>query len=255
LLHDIFEHLDFQTADATALQRQVAGAITRFGFEARWTDPLCAAIRDILDTPFDGGPEPLTLRRISPAARLSELEFLFPVADGGHGGENSGEPPGLLTRARLAGVFARHARAPVPRDYAQRIGELGFAPLAGFLRGFIDLVFTHAGRWYLIDYKSNALGPTARDYDPPRLAPVMAAHHYFLQYHLYAVALHRFLSARLPDYDYDRHFGGVSYLFLRGMSPAHPAGCGVFHDRPARDFVEALSAALAGASLGPQVTA
>jgi len=83
----------------------------------------------------------------------------------------------------------------------------------------------------------------------------MDAHHYFLQYHLYVVALHRYLSARLPDYDYDRHFGGVYYLFLRGMSPAHAPGCGVFRDRPARELVEALSAALAGETSAPGATA
>ncbi|MBP1683961.1 MAG: recB [Deltaproteobacteria bacterium] len=255
LVHDIFEHLDFQNSEPAALQQQVSGAITRFGFEPRWTDPLCAAIRDILDTPFDGGSEPLTLRRIPQAARLNELEFLFPVADRRDDGEGAPVPPMVLTRGRLAAVFADHARAPVPPDYAQRVGALGFAPLAGFLRGFIDLVFTHAGRWYLIDYKSNALGSTVRDYDTPRLASVMDAHHYFLQYHLYVVALHRYLSARLPDYNYDRHFGGVYYLFLRGMSPAHALGCGVFRDRPARELVEALSAALAGETSAPGATA
>jgi len=246
LLHGIFEHLDFENADTAAIQQQVSIEMTRFGFERRWADPLCAAIRQALDTPFGSGPEPLTLRQIPLSARLSELAFLFPVADGGPADEG---PPVVLTRARLAAVFGRYARTPVPPDYAERLGTLEFTPLTGFLRGFVDLVFKHAGRWYVIDYKSNALGPTAPDYDPARLVPVMAAHHYFLQYHLYVVALHRYLSARLPDYDYDRDFGGVYYLFLRGMSPAHLPGCGVFHDRPSPELVEALSAALAGSGV------
>ena len=40
---------------------------------------------------------------------------------------------------------------------------------------------------------------------------------YYLQYHLYTVALHRFLAQRQPGYRYDKHFGGVLYLFLKGM--------------------------------------
>ncbi|MFN8627547.1 MAG: exodeoxyribonuclease V subunit beta [Candidatus Binatia bacterium] len=251
LLHDIFERLDFQTADAAAIRQQISSTLGRFGFDLRWTEPLYAAIRDILDTPFDGGGAPLTLRQVPLGARLNELEFLFPVADRAPAIGAPRSPPVALTRERLAAVFASHARAPVPPGYAARVGALDFHPLAGYLRGFIDLVFTHAGRWYVIDYKSNSLGPSAGDYDPHQLLPIMDAHHYFLQYHLYIVALHRYLSARLPDYDYDRHFGGVYYLFLRGMSPAHAPGCGVFHDRPPRELVDALSAALAGDTSAP----
>ena len=179
--------------------------------------------------------------------RLSELEFIFPVADEKSSDGEGAQPAasGLLTRARLAEVFTRCAAPPVPRDYAGRIRDLGFSPLAGYLKGFVDLVFEHAGRWYVVDYKSNHLGPTPKDYEPQRLGRVMADHHYFLQYHLYVVALHRYLTVRLPDYDYDRHFGGVFYLFLRGLSPVLPRGCGIFRDRPSRALIESLSAVCA----------
>ena len=70
----------------------------------------------------------------------------------------------------------------------------------------------------------------------------MAQHHFFLQYHLYAVALDRHLRNCVPGYDYETDFGGVYYLFVRGMSPDHPRGHGVFHDRPSRALVEELSA-------------
>lgn len=35
-------------------------------------------------------------------------------------------------------------------------------------------------------------------------------------------ALHRYLRHRIADYDYERHFGGVIYLFLRGVDKEHP---------------------------------
>ena len=244
LLHDIFEHLDFQQNDPMALQQQVSESLDRFGLDTHWADPLYQAIGEILDTPL-GGPDALTLRHVALATRLSELEFVFPVS---HGSSPPASHPLLLTRTRLAEVFARYATASLPPDYANRIRDLGFAPLAGFLKGFIDLVFERGGRWYVVDYKSNRLGPSAHDYAPSRLTPVMAGHHYFLQYHLYVLALHRYLAVRLPDYDYDRHFGGVYYLFLRGMAPAHPQGCGVFRDRPSRQCIAALSAVMEGSA-------
>jgi exodeoxyribonuclease V beta subunit len=80
----------------------------------------------------------------------------------------------------------------------------------------------------------------------------MDVNHYTLQYHLYLVALHRYLRVRLPDYDYDRHIGGAAYAFLRGFSGGPSAtGLGWFTDRPARALIEALSAVMDGA---PQET-
>jgi exodeoxyribonuclease V beta subunit len=67
----------------------------------------------------------------------------------------------------------------------------------------------------------------------------MASHHYGLQYHLYTVALHRYLRSRIPDYSYERHFGGVFYLFLRGVDPRQPE-LGIFNARPSQDVVEGL---------------
>ena len=238
LVHEVLERFDFQATEPAVLRTAVTNALAQFGFEDKWEEPLRRAIADIVAVPLDDDRQVFCLRDIPLSRRLSELEFLFPV-----GSESDGA---ILTRERLAGVFARHASPRLPADYAERLRALGFAPLAGFLKGFIDLVFEHAGRWYLIDYKSNLLGVRAGDYRPEKLLAAMTEHHYFLQYHLYVVALHRYLTRRLPGYDYDRHFGGVYYLFLRGMAPGHARGNGIFSDRPGRALIEALSALLSG---------
>ncbi len=96
--------------------------------------------------------------------------------------------------------------------------------MRGMLKGFIDLVFRHEGRYYLLDYKSNWLGEDREAYTRPAMEQAMRAHRYDLQYQLYSLALHRYLRHRLADYDYDRHFGGVIYLFLRGMDGQEGAG-------------------------------
>jgi exodeoxyribonuclease V beta subunit len=114
------------------------------------------------------------------------------------------------------------------------------------MRGFIDLIFEADGRYWLVDYKSNWLGPTLDDYRADRLPPAMARDAYWLQYLIYTVVLHRLLRLRLPGYDYDTHVGGVFYLFLRGIHPERGAASGVFHDRPSRALVEALDGWIGG---------
>ncbi len=103
--------------------------------------------------------------------------------------------------------------------------------MQGYLSGFVDLICEHEGLFYVIDYKSNNLGERQDDYAADGLLEAMRQHNYGLQYWLYTLVLHRYLGNFLPDYDYERHFGGVMYLFVRGMQPTRP-GSGVFSARP-----------------------
>jgi exodeoxyribonuclease V beta subunit len=75
----------------------------------------------------------------------------------------------------------------------------------------------------------------------------MKTSYYTLQYHLYLVALHRYLSTTLPDYDYATHFGGVVYAYLRGtaLNESPDASLGIFSDYPDLSLVEALATYLA----------
>lgn len=122
---------------------------------------------------------------------------------------------------------------------------LNFDDIQGMLKGFIDLVFEHQGRFYVVDYKSNYLGEQPEQYQGEALAQAMLAHRYDLQYQIYSLALHRYLSTRLPDYDYELHMGGVCYLFLRGMQAGQ--GSGVYFTRPSLEFIQALDRLFAGA--------
>jgi exodeoxyribonuclease V beta subunit len=115
---------------------------------------------------------------------------------------------------------------------------------SGFLAGFVDMVFEHRGRWHVLDWKSNHLGNRGQDYGASSLWAAMLEHHYVLQYHLYVVALHRYLRLRLSDYDYDRHVGGAHYVFLRGLSPEGERGW--WSDRPPRPLIVALDRWLGG---------
>ncbi len=243
LLHAVFEQLDFTSTEAVG--PLVRALLPRFGYEPTWGDLLEQALTEILSTPLDEGGS-LKLADVTPDRRLVELEFVFPVAQ--QRSSEGGRKLAPVDARRLSGVFAEHGSEQLS-GYGAELAALRFVPVRGYLRGFIDLVFEHEDRWYVVDYKSNHLGAQAADYAPQRLVGAMVSHHYPLQYHLYTLALHRYLQTRLPDYDYERHFGGVRYLFLRGMSPERP-GCGVFRDRPTIAMVEALSDLVDGLEVG-----
>lgn len=113
-----------------------------------------------------------------------------------------------------------------------------FEQIQGMVRGSIDLVFRHNGKYYLVDYKSNFLGSTLADYNQEALKKEMLHSHYDWQYLIYTLALHRYLQSVVPHYDYARDFGGVFYLFLRGMNGEPQSG--VFYDRPSVELITEL---------------
>jgi exodeoxyribonuclease V beta subunit len=229
-LHEVFERIDF--SDAAGWPDAIRAALERYPALAaqlpdrdarpRMARMLAAMLRDVLATAL---PHGIRLRDIPPPRRLVELEFSLPAPRLGAASLNA-----ALHRLGYAG----------PR--------LNFAMLSGYLKGYMDLVFEHAGRYYLLDWKSNHLGFRRHDYQGASLAAAMAGHGYHLQYLLYTVALHRYLGRRIADYRYDRHFGGVLYLFVRGVRPdwtsADGSAGGVYGHRPAHAAVLELEALL-----------
>jgi exodeoxyribonuclease V beta subunit len=171
--------------------------------------------------PLQAQPRQLTLASIAQAHRLNELEFCFPLR--------------RLSPAALKTIFTG-----TELDLGNSFARVQFDPVRGILQGFIDLVFQFHGRFYLLDWKSNWLGATIEDYHPAAMRREINDRHYALQYHLYTLALHQYLRLRLPGYDYQKHFGGVFYVFLRGIDPARPE-FGVFRDRPTAEMIERLS--------------
>lgn len=216
LLHSLFETIDFESAAGDSLAQHIATLLAQDGFDESWAQVLQQQVEAVLDTPLETGfGEPVRLRDLAPERKQVELEFFLPM--------------GRVTAPALTALCQQHD--PLSRDNK----PLSFATVQGMLKGFIDLVFEWQGRWYLLDYKSNHLGMSPADYSRPALEQAMVEHRYDLQYQLYSLALHRLLSLRLPGYDFDQHFGGVFYLFLRGM----PQG-GIFHTRPSRELVLGL---------------
>jgi exodeoxyribonuclease V beta subunit len=240
--HLVLEDVDFEGARADdggawdeGFRASIRRRLSEHGLDPRaHAGTAYVGLRAALAAPFDPERPGLTLAALRPVGCLKEMEFHFPVGPPG--------APATFTADALANLVEAHPWPGCPPGYAARLRGLGFTPLRGFLRGFVDLVFEHDGAYGVVDYKSNTLGATRDAYGRTHLPPVMADAHYVLQAWLYVVAVDRHLRARLGDrYDYDRDFAGAYYLFLRGMHPEWGPEFGTWHDKPPRAFVEALS--------------
>jgi exodeoxyribonuclease V beta subunit len=189
-------------------------------------------VEAVLQAPLLPDDPGFCLARLERVQRAAELEFHIAAA---HPDAERPGPP--LTQAALGKILPPELGRIEARQ-----------SLAGFLTGSIDLVFTWNGRWYILDWKSNHLGNTAADYDSAALEAEMSGANYHLQYLLYTVALGRHLRTVLADgYDYQRDFGGVMYVFLRGVDGSRDSGGhlhGVFFRRPDPALIQALEALL-----------
>ena len=103
----------------------------------------------------------------------------------------------------------------------------------GYLKGVIDLIFEHEGYYYLADWKSNWLGPDRTYYTQSHLNHAMEDNGYLLQAHVYKETLRRYL-ALFDSRPFETLFGGMFYLFLRGLDPHQNDGTGIYYFSPER---------------------
>jgi len=224
-LHSLFENLDFQKDISDAVRQFTESQAARYGLDADLVSVIDAWVGDVLDTPLEEAG--VSLGQIPLARRLNELEFDFSVA---------GIDVSLLNQT-LETVAGQPLQPLVMDDFR------------GYITGIIDLVFEANGRFYLVDYKSNHLGFSLDQYTPEKLARAVNDRRYNLQYLIYSLALHRYLKLRLPDYDYETHFGGVYYLFLRGMRSAYGDSYGVYYVKPDKTLIEVLDQQVFGVAV------
>jgi exodeoxyribonuclease V beta subunit len=188
---------------------RLAQRIQRAGWGARLDDAL-AWLRMLVATRLP----PVGTALAEVAQPLPEMEFWFPSRQLDVGALDR------LCRQRLLGQVAR----PL----------LPERQLHGMLKGFTDLVFEHEGRYWVLDYKSNALGPGDAAYTKSAMALAMAEHRYDVQGAIYLLALHRLLRARLgASYDPREQLGGAVFLFLRGIANPATRGCYLIEPDPA----------------------
>ncbi|MET0320246.1 MAG: exodeoxyribonuclease V subunit beta [Duganella sp.] len=168
-------------------------------------------------------PEGVRLCDVPVDARRAEIEFQFAL-----------QPTAIEA---LLSLLHAHGLVQDRHGFGLR------RTLEGLMTGLIDLTYTHAGRWYVLDYKSNRLPA----YDAVAMQRAMAHSEYDLQALIYTLALHRWLRFRLSEaYDYARDFGGIRYLFCRGLDATLAASPGVHALRFTPALIHALDALFAG---------
>lgn len=114
----------------------------------------------------------------------------------------------------------------------------------GYMNGSLDLVAkfdTETGpKFYMIDYKSNYLGNSFSQYTQQKILKSIFESRYDVQILFYSLALYRFLKTTLPNFSYEKDFGGVMYLYLRGMNSFDTKSPGQFYVKPSEALIERL---------------
>lgn len=226
-LHGIFEKLDFHGCTAESVVWQVRSFLRAGGLGEEWAPCICDMIQHVVQVPLPAPEGAFCLAELEKGRWLTELEFFFPLQ--------------FVTAGSLRRLFGRWAGQHENGNLFPLCQALRFRPVRGMLKGYIDMVFEHGGRYYLVDWKSNHLGHRLEDYGQASLKGAMEKGLYTLQYLLYTVALNRYLTLRVPGYDYERHFGGSIYVFLRGVNRDMGPGYGLFRDTPPAALIDELT--------------
>ncbi len=233
-LHEIFEHIDFKDQqdwsleirrrfknDYPALWQELSLKYEQefqqvdeeqlIGWMGEW-------LAEVLTTPLH---QDFQLNQLNEHEYLAEFPFYLSLSD--H----------VLAIQRIHQLYAEHG-----------IDMLDFNPAnsARYLTGSIDLVYFDGQRYHIADYKSNFLGTDQSHYVETEIKQSMSQASYWLQAGLYLVALHRYLTVHMQDYDIEKHLGGASYLYLRGMNGQ--AQQGFYHWKPEAEFILRLDAIL-----------
>jgi exodeoxyribonuclease V beta subunit len=214
LLHFIFENINFSSDEKWVIV--VERAIQRFApaRKEKYELNLLALIQNVLNAEIVTKDFKFNLSEINFDKRIHELEFDFPVSE---------FDPQLLSS--LA-------------DENVTVNVKKFSEMEGVMNGKIDMFFEYKGQYFVLDWKSTFLGDSLEDYNSEALSAGMNDHNYHLQYLIYSLAAKKYLESRLNSFDYQKDFGGVFYLFVRGMREGKTEG--IFHTKPSLKTIEQM---------------
>jgi uncharacterized protein YjbI with pentapeptide repeats len=209
--HHIFEMIDF--SEPAGHEQVVREACQEFGFDFDdWGSVLMEMVGNVVNASLGD----FRLSEVTRSRALREMEFHLPYRESA-----------LLE-------YIRWIQSPDDAE-SMAVHPQGGAVAQHYLKGFIDLLVEHKGKYYILDYKSDHLGDAIESYGAESLHSHMQNNGYIMQYYFYSLALYLYLRERLDDFDFDKAFGGVCYLFLRGIST--DGSSGVYTDRPDSDRI------------------
>lgn len=176
----------------------------------------------------------LKLSDLTPDNCARELDYYLPCKD---------------FKVKVLNKLCHEFYAKVVKDnnlsHIPDLPDLKKSNFKGFMKGSLDLVakFTtkQGDKFFMIDYKSNYLGDSFGDYTQDSILKSIFEARYDVQILFYSLALYRFLKCTLHDFLYEKDFGGVMYLYLRGMNSNNTVSPGQFYVRPSEELIKRLS--------------
>lgn len=224
--HDIFENIDFKQDSADIKESLITAKLHEYGFDLKWKNVVCDMIINVISTPLFTDRKNFLLSSISGRDRINEMEFYFPLK--------------TVTPKKIRKIFSDYGGINIPAEFPSNMERLSFLPSKGFMKGYIDMIFQYEDKFYLVDWKSNHLGNITEDYNKASIDRIMSEDLYILQYHIYLLALHQYLRLHLAEYSYESGFGGVLYMFLRGIDKHQGPEFGIYRDIPSPDLIYSL---------------
>ncbi len=219
LLHNILEIVAFDKPD---WENAFEWPLTKYGEFTPGYEHLDLQhwLEQVLNTPLMNNETKFSLNKLNSGSSLRESEFYFPM-----NAQSAQELTKLLTTHRKNTALEQSENY---NSYVQDVQLPYYQKLKGMMHGFIDLIFEQNGKFYVCDYKSTFLGDNFEAYNQSAMREDIEKHHYDLQYLIYSLALHRYLKSSLPNYEPAQHFGGIYYLYLRGMTNNNEESYGVY---------------------------
>ena len=224
MLHFILENIHF--GDQGRWSYFIEQAVKKYAplQQEQYSIMLKRMLEQVMNVEINTGEGNILLSRIEPGLKIHEFEFDFTL-------------PEINVKALLTMA-----------EGGMQLSVKQLPALQGIMNGKIDLFFEYNGKYYVLDWKSNFLGDSIEDYNSGALMDAMNENNYHLQYLIYTVAVKKYLESRVgPSFDFNRDFGGVIYLFVRGIRVGRSEG--IFIARPTSEQMEKIDHLLSGASV------
>lgn len=199
LIHELFEFHDFDTGDIEASVQRTAAKYPDYLINKENISQFETFMGHVLNSKVPGLNN-FKLAQLKNHQKVCELAFHWKVED-----FNKEEVEELLKDDEVKMKYS----------------------LKGYLKGFIDFIFEHEGKYYILDWKSNHIGYDKTDYNHEDMDTAMKANGYHLQHYIYKQAFMTYLGSLYPEKSEDElnHlWGGVVYVFVRGCREGEEYG-------------------------------
>ncbi|PLX67686.1 MAG: exodeoxyribonuclease V subunit beta [Denitrovibrio sp.] len=195
-LHECMENIYFENYSKFSVLDTVHEKLEKYSFDQSYAPAVADNLISIIEKDVAG----INLSKLKKGQYIPEMEFHIST--------------GKFSSADISDIFEKSGED----DFAKAASTLSFSTMQGFMNGFADLIFQQNGKYWVLDWKSNHLGSDIHSYSFEKMHAEMLGSHYYMQMHIYILALHMHLKKLIPHYSFDTHIGGGLYLFMRGVN-------------------------------------